>query len=45
MVVSAATVKRHVNRIFLKLGVRDRAQAVICAYEARLVSPAPDQLD
>lgn len=34
-----ATVKTHVNRLFSKLGVRDRAQAVIAAYEAGLVTP------
>jgi DNA-binding NarL/FixJ family response regulator len=32
LVVSAATVKTHVNRIFFKTGVRDRAQAVRYAY-------------
>ena len=30
--VSAATVKSHVNHIFAKIGVRDRAQAVVYAY-------------
>ncbi|HMK11956.1 MAG TPA: response regulator transcription factor [Acidimicrobiales bacterium] len=34
-----ATVKTHVNRIFAKLGVRDRTQAVILAYESGLVRP------
>jgi len=34
-----ATVKTHVNRIFAKLGVRDRTQAVIVAYESGLVRP------
>ena len=33
LVVSAATVKSHVNHIFAKAGVRDRAQAVVYAYE------------
>ena len=33
LVVSAATVKTHVNRIFYKTGARDRAQAVRYAYE------------
>ncbi|HEX6022429.1 MAG TPA: response regulator transcription factor [Solirubrobacter sp.] len=32
LVVSNATVKSHVNHIFAKLGVRDRAQAVVYAY-------------
>ena len=35
--VSNATVKTHVNRIFAKTGVRDRAQAVTYAYEHDLV--------
>jgi len=34
-----ATVKTHVNRIFAKLAVRDRTQAVIVAYESGLVRP------
>jgi DNA-binding NarL/FixJ family response regulator len=33
LVVSAATVKSHVNHIFAKAGVRDRAQAVVYAFE------------
>ena len=33
LVVSAATVKTHVNRIFTKVGARDRAQAVRYAFE------------
>ena len=32
LVVSNATVKSHVNHIFAKIGVRDRAQAVVFAY-------------
>jgi len=39
--VSLETIKTHVKRIFTKIGVHDRAQAVIAAYEARLVAPAP----
>jgi DNA-binding NarL/FixJ family response regulator len=37
LVVSAATVKTHINRIFMKTGARDRAQAVRYAYEHGLV--------
>ena len=39
--VSLETIKTHVKRVFTKIGVHDRAQAVIAAYEARLVAPAP----
>jgi DNA-binding NarL/FixJ family response regulator len=38
LVLSEATVKTHVARIFHKLDLRDRAQAVVFAYEAGLVA-------
>ena len=38
LVVSAATVKSHVNHIFSKIGARDRAQAVVYAYANGITS-------
>jgi DNA-binding NarL/FixJ family response regulator len=39
LVVGDATVKTHVARIFAKLDLHDRAQAVVLAYESGLVQP------
>jgi DNA-binding NarL/FixJ family response regulator len=39
LVLGEATVKTHVGSIFSKLGLRDRAQAVVAAYESGLLRP------
>jgi DNA-binding NarL/FixJ family response regulator len=39
LVISEATTKTHVARILQKLGLRDRVQAVIDAYESGLIAP------
>jgi DNA-binding NarL/FixJ family response regulator len=40
--LSQATVKTHVTRVLAKLGVRDRVQVVVAAYESGLVRPGTD---
>jgi DNA-binding NarL/FixJ family response regulator len=39
LIISPATARTHVSRAMLKLGARDRAQLVVFAYEAGLVTP------
>ena len=43
LVVSDGTVKTHINHLFAKIGVRDRAQAVAYAYQHQLAAPPDDK--
>jgi hypothetical protein len=42
-VLGETTVKTHVNRFLTKLGLRDRTQAAVLAYETGLVEPGAAQ--
>lgn len=39
LIIAESTIKTHVSRILVKLGLRDRTQAAVFAYETRLVTP------
>jgi DNA-binding NarL/FixJ family response regulator len=45
LVLGENTIKTHISRVFSKLHLRDRAQAVILAYETGLVLPGPESTE
>ncbi len=44
LIIGETTVKTHVTRLLMKLGLRDRIQAVVIAYETGIVTPTRRQL-
>ena len=44
LVVSEATIKTHVARVLMKLGLRDRIQAVVLAYETGIITPGEREI-
>ena len=42
LIIGETTVKTHVNRILTKLGLRDRTQAAVLAYQTGLIEPGTD---
>jgi len=43
LVVGEGTIKTHINHLFTKLGLRDRAAAIVFAFDHDLVMPRPAQ--